>query len=252
MPYKATYNYQCLDQTYEIGQEYKLDGKPQICVRGFHYCDKAKDTLTHYDYNAKFKLLEIEDLNPSETIRDFDKSCSNHIRIVREITDPDELFNLLGQYATFDHRFDDCAIDKVLTCKYLNGRFYEYTYNEFGDVLTYKNSSGYSYSYTNNEARRVLTYKSKDIQGNEYSHENTYDKFGYISTHKDSDGDSYAYTRDESGRELTYKSSAGYSHEYTYNEAGKVLTFRNSYGHYCNYTYDEFGNLTCVNSKDVR
>jgi YD repeat-containing protein len=249
MPYKATYNYKCLDQTYEIGQEYKMDQKPLICKVGFHYCDRAKDTLTHYDYDSFFKLLEIEDLNPSETIRQHDKSCSNHIRIVREITDPTELLNLLGQHRTFNHQ-----LGKILTQKCISGYFFEYTYNEFGDVLTYKESGGYSYSFTYNQARKVLTYKNSSInsQVSEFSYENTYDKFNGILTHKESTGDSYEYTRDECGRELTYKSSSGYSSECTYNEFGKISTYKNSQGCYRIYTYDKFGNqLTCVNLKNI-
>ncbi len=100
--YKATYNYKCRDQTYEIGQEYKLDDKPIICVYGFHYCLDAKDTLLYYFYNYKFKLLEIEDLNLIDTIILDDKSCSNHIKIIREITDPDELLQIPWRKYTYD------------------------------------------------------------------------------------------------------------------------------------------------------
>ena len=42
--YKATWNYKCLDQIYEIGQEYKLNEEPSLCVKGFHYCLNTKDT----------------------------------------------------------------------------------------------------------------------------------------------------------------------------------------------------------------
>ena len=114
--YKATYNYKCRTQSYEIGKEYKLDYKPIMCKHGFHYCLNAKDTLKYYPLQQNFKLLEIEDLYYN-TITEGDKSCSNHIRIIREITDKNELYQLLGQERTYDK----------------NGR-----------LLTYKDSDGFN------------------------------------------------------------------------------------------------------------
>ncbi len=197
--YKATYNYECISKTYEIGQEYKLDKKPILCKYGFHYCKNAKDTLNYYPLKSDFKLLEIEDLNPNDTITDYDKSCSNHIKIIREITDPEELFSLLGK---------------------------QYTYNENGKILTSKNSDGYSYECTYDESGNELTYKSSDG----YSYECTYDESGNELTYKDSNGYSYECTYDENGNKLTYKDSNGFSCEYTYDEFGYELTYKNSNG----------------------
>ena len=135
--YKATYNYKCLDKVYKIGQEYKLDEKPRICKSGFHYCLNAKHTTWHYLNDTKnFKLLEIEDLNPTDTIYQKYKFCSNHIKIIREITDPDELFNLLGELFTFDEN------DNVLSYKDSSGYWSKSTYNECGKILTMKTSRG--------------------------------------------------------------------------------------------------------------
>ncbi len=178
--YKATYNYKCLNQTYEIGQEYKLDEKPILCQDGFHYCLNAENTLSYYPLVPDFKLLEIEDLNPNDTITGYEKSCSNHIKIIREITDPEELFSLLGK---------------------------QYTYNENGKILTSKNSDGYSYECTYDESGNELTYKSS----NNFSYEKTYDENGNGLTYKDSSGFSCEYTYDEFGYELTYKDSFGFS-----------------------------------------
>ena len=133
--YKATYNYKCLDQTYEIGQEYKIDEKPEVCKKGFHYCKEAENVLTYYPIQPGFKLLEIEDLS-NETIHEVYKSCSNHIKIIREINDPEEMMNLLKRNFTYD--------ESTKTLKQFNfdGFWYEHTYNELGEALTYKNSNG--------------------------------------------------------------------------------------------------------------
>lgn len=93
--YKATYDYKCIDQFYEIGKEYKLEDKPSLCERGFHYCKDAKDTLDYYHPYQSFKLLEIEDLNTNDTVQGHNKYCSNYIKIIREVADPKELMQLL-------------------------------------------------------------------------------------------------------------------------------------------------------------
>lgn len=150
--YKATYNYQCLDQVYEIGQEYKLDEKPIMCQYGFHYCLNAKHTTWHYVNDTKnFKLLEIEDLNPTDTVQLKEKSCSNHIRIIREIVDPNELYDLIKEVYTFD------ANDKVLTYKNSSGYWSESTYDETGRILTTKNSHGTNMEFHYDEfGKRIL------------------------------------------------------------------------------------------------
>ena len=168
--YKATHNYKCRNQTYEVGQEYKLDEIPKICQYGFHYCVNAKHTLDYYDYDKNFKLLEIEDLSNDTIIQD-DKSCSNHIKIIREITDPEELMQLLGFVCTFN------KFGRELTCKNLDGYWCEYTYNENGDELTYKNSYGYSREYTYNSKGQILTCKCSTGFWSEY----TYDEKGRIN-----------------------------------------------------------------------
>lgn len=189
--YKATHNYQCLDQTYEIGQEYKIEGTPILCSRGFHYCKIAKNVLSYYNYDKGFKLLEIEDLS-NETIHkysldayyeptEYDKSCSNHIRIIREITDPDELFGLLGKFKTFNKYGD------VLTYKDSNGSWSKSTYNEQRQVLTYEDHTGESYEYIYNEQGKVATYNyKKDCI--KFWYEKIYYPSGYVKSYSDSYG----------------------------------------------------------------
>ena len=175
--YKATYNYKCLNQIYEVGQEYKLDCTPVICKSGFHYCLNAKHTLYYYNYNHKFKLLEIEDLS-NNTITEDDKSCSNHIKVIREITDPEELMQLLECFRTFNEK------GQILTCK----DSYGYWHDE-----THKNSYGYL---------QELTFKNSDG----YWRKSTYDKNGNELTYKTSTGFWREYTYDENGNQLTHKS----------------------------------------------
>lgn len=140
--YKATYNYKCLNQTYEVGQEYKIEGKPQICVKGFHYCNNAMNVLIYYPIKPTFKLLEIQDLNTSESDFQYDydslssKSCSNHIKIIREINDPDELMHLLGKNFTYDQE------NKILKINWRSG-FYFVLFDDHDCVITTINHTNY-------------------------------------------------------------------------------------------------------------
>lgn len=94
--YKATYNYKCRNQLYEVGQEYKMDKKPIMCTQGFHYCEQAIDVLNYYNFLSCFKLFEIEDLSENTEVDCIlsSKSCSNHIKVTREIVG-EELLDLL-------------------------------------------------------------------------------------------------------------------------------------------------------------
>lgn len=168
--YKATHNYQCRDQIYEIGKEYKLEYEAVVCDRGFHYCENAKDVLSYYYYLSCFKLLEIEDLNPEESDHRCDKSSSNHIKIIREISNKNELMNLLElseiphpenenieeyHYHLYDTNkiykiiFDfKNKIDTIEEVTPYRQDFVEYTYHKNGQFKTFKNYNGSHYIYT--------------------------------------------------------------------------------------------------------
>jgi hypothetical protein len=122
--YKATYNYKCRNQLYEVGQEYKIDKKPMLCTQGFHYCEQATDVLSHYNFLSCFKLLEIEDLSSDTEVDRMcgGKSCTNHIKITREIVGQ-ELLDLLEFKVT-----DDCDTTKTFTKEH--SKFYWYPIQE--------------------------------------------------------------------------------------------------------------------------
>lgn len=211
--YKATHNYKCLNQLYEIGQEYKMDVKPEICYFGFHYCKEAKSVLDYYDYNSTiFKLLEIEDLS-DETIHQGNKSCSNHIKIIREITDPEELLDLLER---------------------------RYIFNDKGLEISYKEKKGYSWEQTYNDNDEKLIWK--DSSGNiiEYSYDESGLKTGKKEIHH---GCSSFVEFDKNGMVLSFKDSNDYWYKYTYNDAGRVLTHCDSSGWHYQYTYYNTGGI---------
>src|SRR5690606_8842193 len=131
--YKATYNYKCMGQHYEIGQTYELDGKPILCENGFHFCPNMSDVLKYYDYKPnKFKLLEVEALG--EIVGEGDSSCTNRIKINREV--PMEEWDFCKSIPN-----RHCEIHY----KYPNGYECWYEYDERGNEIHFKNFRGYEY-----------------------------------------------------------------------------------------------------------
>lgn len=213
--YKATYNYKCRDQIYEIGKEYKINEKPVLCKKGFHYCLNPKHTLNYYKIGKDFKLLQILDLNPDETEKEENISCSNHIEIIREIVNKEEQLLLIGQSWNYDQETRVLRIENINTdwfeyifneqdniteYKESGGYWHKYTFNEQGSVLTYKDQAGFWYEYTYNKDGKVLKYEDQDCW-TKY----TYNDNNQIIFHEDSDGFSYTQTYDENGYKLTYK-----------------------------------------------
>ena len=75
----------CYGFQFEVGKEYKLDVNPIFCEVGFHFCQNPANCFKYYDFDPKNHVAEIEVLGiivgtPEE------KECSNHIKVVREIT----------------------------------------------------------------------------------------------------------------------------------------------------------------------
>ena len=73
---------QCRDMTYEVGESYALDGKPELCERGYHFCRRLVDCYDWYDSDSR--ICEVE---ASGVVIDGGdgKSVTDHIRIVREL-----------------------------------------------------------------------------------------------------------------------------------------------------------------------
>ena len=84
----------CRNFQYEVGQVYSMDESPECCERGFHFCEKAADCFRYYDFNPENKVAEVEALGEIDT--DGTKSCTNKIKIVREIPWA-ELLNIVNE-----------------------------------------------------------------------------------------------------------------------------------------------------------
>ena len=74
----------CRGFKFEVGQTYKHKGKLSVCNSGFHFCEKVADCFGYYDFDPNNKVAEVVAHGDVKT--DGDKSCTNKIEIVREIT----------------------------------------------------------------------------------------------------------------------------------------------------------------------
>ncbi len=73
---------QCRNMTYEVGKSYVLNGNPELCERGFHFCRRLVDCFAWYESSSR--ICEVE---ASGVVIDGSdgKSVTDHIRIVREL-----------------------------------------------------------------------------------------------------------------------------------------------------------------------
>lgn len=79
-----------------------MDVKPIICDRGFHFCKDLENCFKHYAFNPQNKVAEVEAYG--DVISKDGKSCTNKIKIVREIP-WDEVLRIVntGHYNTGHH-----------------------------------------------------------------------------------------------------------------------------------------------------
>ena len=77
----------CRGYQFEVGKEYKIehDGPVELCsATVFHFCDSLEKVNRFYDVRNNCRYCVIEALG--EVVSDGEKSGSDHIRIVRELT----------------------------------------------------------------------------------------------------------------------------------------------------------------------
>lgn len=189
--YKATHNYICKTKKYAVGKTYSMKKMPQVCSVGFHYCCDAKNTMNYYDYNSKFKLLEIEDLSEhTSSSYDNEKSATNKMKIVREITDPDELFKLLGTYK----KYDENGVLLEETISQSNGFWEKSFYNNMGIIVRKEDSAGSWEEHKLNKAGNIIQTK----KSNGYLYEAVY-KNDKQRSYKDTEGNSKSITKLRNG-----------------------------------------------------
>ena len=96
------HDWTCRGMQYKVGKSYEMDVEPIICDRGFHFCKELENCFMHYAFNPQNKVAEVEAYG--DVISECGKSCTNKIKIVREIP-WDEVLRIIntGNYNTGHH-----------------------------------------------------------------------------------------------------------------------------------------------------
>jgi len=83
--YKVTdKNLKCRNYQFELKKIFIQDGKPIPCENGFHYCNVLADCFGYYTFTTENRVFEIQDLG--DTALEGDKSCTNKIKFIRELS----------------------------------------------------------------------------------------------------------------------------------------------------------------------
>ena len=75
----------CRGFQFEVGKVFEEDVTPVCCDKGFHFCTKASDCFSYYDFDPNNKVAEVEALGEIDSNDEDSKCCTNKIKIVREI-----------------------------------------------------------------------------------------------------------------------------------------------------------------------
>lgn len=69
---------------YACPGKFEEEGELCICDHGMHFCQTAADCFNYYDFDSNNKVAEV--ITYGEVLTEDDKSCTNKLEIVREIT----------------------------------------------------------------------------------------------------------------------------------------------------------------------
>ena len=103
----------CRGFQYEIGQTYEMNGGIEPCEHGFHFCQKIADVFDYYD-GKDCRYAEVEAFG--NVINDGDKSVTDRIRIVRELTRA-EILEIMYAQEGLDFKDSPFPTDKIIQAR---------------------------------------------------------------------------------------------------------------------------------------
>lgn len=85
---------------YEVGKTYVLEGEPNLCERGFHFCTSPLAVFEYYAPTNRFAIVKAdEDDVIYDTANNSHKAVARRMTIVREIT-LDEIISLQMDFSS--------------------------------------------------------------------------------------------------------------------------------------------------------
>ena len=217
--YKATHNYKCRKQTYQVGKTYTSD-KFKICFYGMHYCNKMEDTLNYYEPTKDFILLEVEILGDVETRED--KSVTNKLKVLR-VVPPDEYSDSMkSKFSVYEYDDRGNKISWITP----DGYKLNYEYDDHGNKISATDSDGRKVTYEYDDRGNKISVTYPD--GYKLNYE--YDDHGNKISATDSDGRKVTFEYDDHGNKISETDSDGFKLNYEYDDRGNMISESNSDG----------------------
>lgn len=76
-------NWMCRDKQYTCPGYFEENVVPKVCEAGMHFCKIAVDCFNYYNFDPNYHVAEVEAVGEIDT--DGKKSCTNKLKIIREI-----------------------------------------------------------------------------------------------------------------------------------------------------------------------
>ena len=120
-------NWMCRDKQYTCPGYFEENVVPKVCEAGMHFCKIAVDCFNYYSFNPNYHVAEIEAVGEIDT--DGKKSCTNKLKIIREIP-WDKVLRLVnigknctGKSNTGNYNTGDCNVGNYNTGNYNTGDY---------------------------------------------------------------------------------------------------------------------------------
>ena len=119
--------WRCLNQLYRVGVVVKMDSNPELCRRGFHYCEQAANCLRHYGPDPPAKFARVIALGKVVHSTNRAKSVTNELVPVEELSREQFLEHCTGWTVdesgneTYHHKGVNCSIDDMPAVVSWNG-----------------------------------------------------------------------------------------------------------------------------------
>ena len=79
-------DFTCREFQFSENTEFKHEGDIEVCQSGFHFCLKAIDCFSYYNFNSDNIVCEVEALGKTLTHYEDSKICTDHIRIGKRLS----------------------------------------------------------------------------------------------------------------------------------------------------------------------
>ena len=113
----------CRLHPYTIGECYKINGRPNLCTKGYHYCLTLTDVLNYYDLSSacgnRYCIVAGWGARRSEDGRSSDsKRCTANLKLLRELT-MEEVIDILvkeskaanGKWSAYSWAFNELYVE---------------------------------------------------------------------------------------------------------------------------------------------